>query len=102
MLHLLFHFLGLDNASGTAYLAWSGFGGDVGEVTVAAGLLAVYRKHNCHARWCFRLGRHGLADESSGLTYRLCRRHHPQHPGGRALARHHITRIHERNQGGQR
>jgi hypothetical protein len=78
---------------------WGGIASDLGEVTLVGGLVAVYRKHNCHTRWCFRLGHHDLTDEASGVTYRLCRRHHPRHPGSRAPARRHIARIDQRNQG---
>lgn len=100
MLHLLLHYLGLDSASGPAYLAWSGFASDLGELTLLGGLLAVYRKHNCHTRWCWRFGRHDLADPATGLTWRLCRRCHPAHPGRRPPARPAIVHIHNRHRGG--
>lgn len=93
------HFFGLDSASGTAYLAWSGALSDLGELTLIGGLVAVYRKHNCATRWCFRFGRHDFTDEASGLTHHLCRAHHPAHPG-RPLTARHITLIHQRNRGG--
>lgn len=68
-------FFGVTNASGTAYLAWSGILSDLGEVTLVAGLIAVYRRHNCHARWCLRVGRHSI----DGTPYVVCHRHHPEH-----------------------
>ncbi len=98
MWHLILHWLGLDSGSGPAYLAWSGFGSDLGELTLVGGLLAVYRRHNCHTRWCWRVGHHDFTDTTAGLTYRLCARCHPEHPG-RHLARARIARIHARNRG---
>ena len=99
MLHLLLHYLGLDSASGPAYLAWSGFVSDLGELTLLGGLVAVYRKHTCHTRWCWRFGHHDLTDPGTGLVHRLCRRHHPEHPG-RPLTARHITLIHQHHRGG--
>ena len=97
MSHWLLHFFGLDSASGTAYLAWSGVLSDLGEVTIVGGMLAIYRKHNCHRRWCWRFGHHDFMDEATGLTVKLCRKCHPAHPG-RRFTKLHIARIHERNQ----
>lgn len=97
--HALQHWLGLDSASGPAYLAWSGVLSDLGEATLIGGLFAVYKKHNCHTAWCWRFGHHEFTDELAGISYKLCRRHHPAHPG-RQLRRGHIAAIRERNQGG--
>ena len=101
--HALQHWLavhtGTINEAGPYYGFFSGFGSDLGEVTIVGGMFAIYRKHNCHARWCWRFGRHGFTDEATGLRYQLCRRHHPAHPG-RHLHRAHIARIHARNQEG--
>lgn len=66
----LAHILGLDNASGRAYLAWSGFGGDLSEVVLLAAVYGLVRKHNCHQKHCLRIGRH-LVD---GTPW--CNRHH--------------------------
>jgi hypothetical protein len=92
------HWLGLDSASGPFYLAWSGFASDLGEVTLIGGLLAVYKRHNCHTRWCWRFGHHDFTDSETGIVWKLCRRCHPQHPGGH-LTRHHLARVHDRNRG---
>lgn len=70
----LAHFFGLDNASGPAYLFWSGVGSDITELAVLGGLVSLYRKHNCHVKGCPRLGRHLIA----GTTYVVCARHHPE------------------------
>lgn len=96
MLHLIFHFFGLDSASGTAYLAWSGVLSDAGEITLLGTALAVYKRFTCHTWWCVRHGAYDFTDEHTGLTYRLCRSCHPRHPGQR-LTRKHIARIHEKN-----
>jgi hypothetical protein len=97
--HWLALHTGTDNEAGPFYGFFSGFGSDLGEVTIVGGLLAIYKKHNCHTRWCWRFGHHDFTDTATGVTYRLCRRCHPAHPG-KHLAREHIARIHLRNQGG--
>ncbi len=83
MYHLIQHWLaymtGSLNTSGAPpnYNFWSGFGSDIAEVTIIAGLVAVYRKHNCHVARCWRIGRYPFTDEATGTAYLLCRRHHP-------------------------
>lgn len=74
-MHWLLHVLGLDSASGPAYLTWSGFGGDVGDLAIAGALIAMVRRHNCEVRRCWRLGRHATA-----AGHHVCRRHHPDGP----------------------
>lgn len=66
----LMHVLGLDNASGAPYLAWSGVGGDLGYLAIIGTLI---RRHNCHVHGCLRVGRHPV----TGTDYVVCRRHHP-------------------------
>jgi hypothetical protein len=68
----LLHFLGLDSATGTAYLSWSGFGGDLTEAAVVGALIGLLRKHNCEVARCWRLGRHRTA-----AGHLVCGRHHP-------------------------
>lgn len=68
MIHWLVHILGMDNASGPVYLAWSGWVGDLGLI---AGAAAVYWRHQCHRAWCIRIGKHN----AEGTLY--CARHHP-------------------------
>ena len=75
-MHWLSHFLGLDNLSGPYYGFWSGFGSDLSELAIAGGLIGVLRKHNCHVRWCWRVGRHPV----EGTPFVVCRRHHPDGP----------------------
>lgn len=69
------HFFGLDNAAGPWYLFWSGIGSDLSEITLVAGLYAIYRRHVCEVRWCWRVGRAGTA-----AGHCVCRRHHPDLP----------------------
>src|SRR5712692_2282358 len=90
---------GTVNEAGPYYGFWSGFGSDIAEVTILGGLIAVYKKHNCHQRWCWRMGHHALADPVTGLTYNLCRRHHPDHPGSRPLTSGMVSVIHHRKGG---
>jgi hypothetical protein len=97
--HWLAVHTGTVNETGPYYGFFSGFGSDLGEVTLLGGLIAIYRRHNCHTRWCFRLAHHDLADPGTGLVHRLCRTHHPDHPG-RPLTARHITLIHQRRGGG--
>jgi hypothetical protein len=82
VLRLILHWLGADSGSGTAYLLWSGV---VGDITIVAAMIGapvlLFRKHNCEVRWCWRIARHDLTDQATGLTHQLCRRHHPDHPG---------------------
>ena len=72
-MHWLQHWAGLDNGSGPIYLFWSGFFGDL---TIFAGVIAVYRHKNCHTRGCLRIGK-----PLEGTPYLLCHKHHPEHPG---------------------
>lgn len=71
---------GLQAGRWSFYGFFSGFGSDLGEITIIAGLLAIYKKHNCHVARCWRLGRHAFTDEATGASYLLCRRHHPAVP----------------------
>ena len=72
LLHWLAVHTGTINESGPYYGFWSGFGSDIGEVTIIAGLIAVYKKHNCEVHRCWRLGRHQTA-----AGHMVCRRHSP-------------------------
>lgn len=74
----LYLFLGLDNASGSKYLFWSGFGSDITEFAVLGALAGLLRKHNCETHRCWRLGRHAAFDAVNGTTHTFCRKHHPR------------------------
>ena len=62
-----------------------GFGANFGELTIAAALIALVRKHNCGIRRCWRLARHEYTEPDTGITHQLCRKHHPDHPGPRQI-----------------
>jgi len=67
------HLFGLDG--GPEYNFFSGLFG----VLVFGGGLAVSayvtaRKHNCHVKGCFRVGR----QQVEGTTFVTCRKHHPE------------------------
>ena len=66
----LLHVLGVDNLSGRWYGFWSGFGADIGEAALIGAVLGMVRKHNCHIRRCWRIGRHTV----NGSPY--CNKHH--------------------------
>ena len=97
--HWLAIHTGTDNEASGYYGAFSGWVSDLAEVTLIGGMVAVYRKHSCHTAWCIRFGHHDFTDEATGIVYRLCAHHHPQHPG-RRLTKLHIARIHRANRGG--
>ena len=79
----LLHILGLDSASGPAYLFWSGALGDAG---LFGGIALLAWHHSCHQAWCFRYVRHLAHD---GLRH--CRKHPgsppPPDPTAELLAR---------------
>lgn len=62
------HILGLDDVSGPWYAWWSGVGANVG---LLGGAFVVVRKHQCHVKRCWRIGRHPAGD------FHVCRKHHP-------------------------
>ena len=64
------------------YNFWSGFGSDLAEFSILLGLIAVYRKHNCHVKRCWRLQHHVVA----GTPYVVCRKHHPSIADGAPTA----------------
>lgn len=68
------HIIGLDDPSGRWYLFWSGVGSDITEFAVLGGLFGLLRKHNCHVRHCWRLGRVPV----DGTPFTVCFRHHPE------------------------
>jgi hypothetical protein len=89
MLRLILHLLGLDSASGTAYLAWSGVISDLGEITLIAGIIAFLRHINCHEPGCWWMGKYPAA----GGSFRFCHRHHPDF-AGKPPTREHMHRRH--------
>lgn len=71
VLHWLAVHTGTESESSHWYAFWSGFGSDIGEVTIFAGVIALFRAHNCHTAGCWRIGRHEV--EINGTKYKVCR-----------------------------
>ena len=55
---------------GQGYQWWSGIGSDLGELTLIAAVVGLYRHRNCHVQGCWRLGHQ---DEHG---FPACRKHH--------------------------
>ena len=72
MTRFLEHFLGFD-MTGNWYGFWSGFGSDLSEFAIFAALIAMIRKHVCHVKGCWRIGRLPI----EGTPWIVCRKHHP-------------------------
>ena len=71
----LLHYTGINDTSGPWYGFWSGFGSDIAEITLVAGVIAFFRHRNCHVKGCWRLGH---ADPKHGWP--ACRLHHSNPP----------------------
>lgn len=73
------HWLGIHtgtlNEQDGYYGFWSGFGSDLGEVTLIAAVLGMWHRHQCHTKGCWRIGKHVV----SGTPW--CTRHHKQARG---------------------
>lgn len=78
------YWTGIDNPSGKIYAFWSGFGSDIGEVTIFGGIYMLWAKHKCHAKGCRRLGKHAV----EGTPYIVCPKHHPDVPDDGPTAEH--------------
>lgn len=48
--------------------------GPLPNITLIAAALAILRRHNCHAKGCWRLGVHPV----DGTSYIVCKKHHPR------------------------
>jgi len=70
LLHWLAVHTGTVDEAGPYYGFWSGFGSDLGEVTLLAAVLGLWHRHNCHDKGCWRIGRHVV----DGTPW--CNRHH--------------------------
>lgn len=87
-MHHLLHWLavhtGSDHTAGNSvyYNFFSGSGSDIGELAIVGGLVGIYRRHNCHQRWCWRIARHPHG------PYFLCSKHHPLVPDKGPTAAH--------------
>jgi hypothetical protein len=65
------HLFGTDG--GDLYDFYSGFAQAIGSITLLGGLIALGRKHNCHVKGCWRIGRQQI----EGKNWLLCHKHHP-------------------------
>lgn len=74
--HWLMHAFGLDNLAGPVYGFWSGAGSDISELAIVGAVLGMFKRHNCHQRRCWRIGRHAV----NGSPW--CDRHHQEARGG--------------------
>lgn len=87
---------GTVNEAGPYYGFWSGFGSDLGELTligaVFAGIYGAYRKVNCHDPECWRIGKH----PTEGGTFVFCHHHHPDlmYAAGRKMTRDEMHQHH--------
>lgn len=88
--HSILDFFGITNEAGPGYGFWSGFAGDLPEFAIFA---LVWKRLNCHARGCYRVGLHKV----DGTHFTTCKKHHPDHPGSRAVSAEEIAKIHEGN-----
>lgn len=70
LLHWLSVHTGTSNEASPYYAFWSGFGSDISELAIVGAVFGGYRKHNCHERHCWRIGRHTV----DGTPY--CNKHH--------------------------
>lgn len=71
---------GTVNESGPYYGFFSGFGSDIGEVTILGAAFGLYRAHNCHSKGCPWIGKHAV----EGTPYKVCHRCHPTLSGDKA------------------
>ena len=77
---------GTSESASRSYNFWSGFGSDIGEVTLITGVIIGLRHINCHVTGCKRVRTHLVP----GTPYRACRRHHPGVPTDGPITEDHI------------
>jgi hypothetical protein len=87
LFNLLWTVTGAPNVSGAWYGFWSGIGSDIGEAVIIG---AVWRKVNCHAAGCWRIGLHKVG----GTHYITCAKHHPNHVGSKKHSAEQIAVAH--------
>jgi len=80
--HWLAVHTGTVNESGPYYGFWSGFGSDLGEVTLVVGVAALYKRYKCQT--CWRLAHHQV----EGTHYRVCHHHWTDEDEQRLSDRH--------------
>ena len=87
--HWFLTWTGTNDTSGYWYGWWSGFASVLPEFAI---LGLVWRRINCHAKGCFRVGLHHV----QGTPYVTCRKHHPVHPGSSPATAEEIAAAHAR------
>jgi len=89
---MVVHF-GIDPGPWNLY--WGGFGSVMPwSLGIFAGIIGLYRHHNCHVKGCPRLGK-----AVDGTPYLACPKHHPEHEGkNRAVSLETIHRAHRMRQ----
>jgi hypothetical protein len=80
-------FIGVFNGNSRWYLFWGGFGSCLSELAI---LGLVWKKINCHAKGCYRVGLHHV----DGTPYITCGKHHPTHPGSGPATAEEIADAH--------
>ena len=70
MIHWFFIHTGTYNEPGPYYAFWSGFGSDIGEVTLVALFFGWLHHINCGHKGCWRPFRH-----TTKKGHRLCKKH---------------------------
>jgi len=58
---------------GQWYSFWSGAGADLGELAIIGAVVGMYRRHNCHMKGCWRIGKQPV----DGTSWTVCHHHHP-------------------------
>lgn len=70
--HAFLHYTGSDNPSGPWYGFFSGFGSDLGEITLFGGVIVLLRKHNCHVDGCKSV----ITSNDPSVHAPACHKHH--------------------------
>lgn len=92
-LHWLAVHTGTDAPGDKFYNFWSGFGSDLGEVTLLSLIIGGYRHVNCHTKGCPRIGHYEV--EINGQKYKICRACH-RRAGQTVLTTEHLDQHQER------
>ena len=87
IVNYLLTFIGVFNPGSRWYYFWGGFGSCLSELAI---LVVVWRKINCHAKGCYRIGLHHV----EGTPYITCGKHHPTHHGSGAATAEQIAQAH--------
>ncbi len=85
----------VSNGGSHQYNFWSGFGSDISELLILGGIIQLYRKHNCHVKGCWRVGKYPV----EGTPYIVCKKHHPATPSG-DITMAHIKFLHRKHKEG--